>query len=326
MSHEAMLADLKAELDHLDPAALQSIREIINQAKRRRSRTPEMKRRSAMPLIDIETIKDDNLQFSGENLAPEAYEKLTLEERSMMQWRLQMQNHFWLKKTFLQLDAAWLVVVDGQVIASGKTLKNLPMQPQVRKICRQTGKFPFIFVNDKFITIEETIAAWSKTTQAGDYYPTLPVTLRSASNIVAFVGDFDTGASHTFVDHDFLTAQNVIQPEPEDYPITSLHLNQRFTYVAKWLQIELPSTSVETRNLIARIFCVSNWRRSPFVALNPDRTALIGRDVMLELKPNLRLDFDKRQTEILPAEKPRQARRKNSSKKKRTKPRSSRRR
>jgi hypothetical protein len=319
MNHEAMLEDIKAELDHLDPAVLRSIREIIKQAKRPRTRALATKQRSAMPLIDIETIKDDNLQFSGENLAPEAYEKLALEERGMMQWRLQMQNHFWLKKTFSRLDAAWLVVVDGQVIAFGKSLKNLPMQPQVRKICRQTGKFPYIFVNDKFITIEEMIAAWSKTTQAGDYYPTLPIILKSASNVIDVAGDFDTGASHTFVDYDFLAAQNVIQPEPEDYPIASLHLSQRFTYVAKWLQVELPSNSSEARNLIARIFCVSNWRLSPFVALNPNRTALIGRDIMLELKPNVRLDFDRRQTEILPAEKPRQTRRKGSTKKKRTK-------
>ncbi|MGH7456187.1 MAG: hypothetical protein ACRENG_32835, partial [bacterium] len=105
-----------------------------------------------------------------------------------------------------------------------------------------------------------------------------------------------------------------------------LHLSQRFTYVAKWLQVELPFNSSETRNLVARIFCVSNWRLSPFVALNPNRTALIGRDIMLELKPNVRLDFDKRRTEILPVEQPRRTRQKISRAKKRAKPRSSRRR
>jgi hypothetical protein len=120
-------------------------------------------------------------------------------------------------------------------------LKNLPAD----------GKFPFIFVNDKFITIEEIASSWSKTKQAGDYYPTLPVTLKSASKVVAVVGDFDTGASHTFVDYDFLTAQNVIQPESEDYPIASLHLNQRFTYVAKRLQIELPFMNPQPYTAVA---------------------------------------------------------------------------
>jgi hypothetical protein len=325
MTHELMLEDIKAELDQLDATALQSIREIINQAKRPRSHAPETRRSPAMPLIDIETVKDDNLQFVGENLTPEAYEKLTLEERGVVQWRLQMQNRFWLKKAFSKLNAAWLVVVDGQVLASGKSLKNLPMQPQVRGICRRTGKFPFIFVNDKFIAIEEMPFAWSKTKQAGDYYPAFPVTLKSASNIVDVVGDFDTGASHTFVDYDFLAAQNVIQPESEDYPIASLHLSQRFTYVAKWLQIELPSNSGETRNLTARVFCVSNWRFSPFVDVNPNHTALVDRDIMLELKPKVQLDFEKRQTEILAAAKPRRTRPKISRGEKRAKPRPSRR-
>jgi hypothetical protein len=39
--------------------------------------------------------------------------------------------------------------------------------------------------------------------QAGDYYPTLPVAFRSASN---------SGSSHTFVDHDFLLKKNIIRP------------------------------------------------------------------------------------------------------------------
>jgi hypothetical protein len=48
--------------------------------------------------------------------------------------------------------------------------------------------------------------------QAGDYYPTLPVAFRSASNSVEMIGDFDTGSSHTFVDHDFLLKKNIIRP------------------------------------------------------------------------------------------------------------------
>ena len=309
MNHkETVIEDIKAELNHLDYASLQSLREIIDEAKRLLSKSPKARRRTAWPLIDIETIKAGSLQFVGENLTPEAYGRLALPERSRLQQRLQAQNHFWLKETFSKRNAAWLVVVDGQVIASGKNLKNLPMQTQVRRICRRTGKFPFIFVNDKFITIEETMTAWSATNQARDYYPTFPLTLRSATNVVDFAGDFDTGASNTFIDYDFLAAHDLIQPETEDYPIISLHLSQRFAYVAKWLQIEAPSNSGETRHLLARVFCVSNWNRSPFVNINPNRIALIGRDIMFELKPRVLLDFDKRQTEIVTAKKPTPAR------------------
>jgi len=99
-----------------------------------------------------------------------------------------------------------------------------------------------------------------------------------------------------------------------------LHLSQRFAYVAKWLQVELSPNSGAARNLLARIFCVSNWNLSPFVALNPNRTALIGRDILLELKPQVLLDFAKRQTEIVTAKKPAPARRKVAPKKKNATP------
>jgi hypothetical protein len=173
MSHQTMLEDLKAELDHLDAAALQSIREIINQTKHRLSQAPGTGRGAAASLIDIEAP----LPFVGDNLTPEEYERLTLQERGMLQWRLKQHNRFWLEETFAKLNAACLVVIDGKVIASGKTLKNKPRQKQILEICRRTGKFPFVFVNDKFITIEESISSWHKTNQVGDYYPTLPSAL-----------------------------------------------------------------------------------------------------------------------------------------------------
>jgi hypothetical protein len=87
---EAVIEDIKADLNHLDETTLQSIRKIIDRAKRPRSPAPEAERRSTMPLIDIE----EPLPFVGENLTPEEYEKLTLQERSLLQWRLQQQNRF----------------------------------------------------------------------------------------------------------------------------------------------------------------------------------------------------------------------------------------
>jgi hypothetical protein len=322
MTHEIMLEDLKAELDHLDPAVLRSIREIINQAKRPLPDRLKARQSSDMPLIDIE----EPLPFAGENLTLEEHEQLSLEERAKLKRRLKEQNYPWLHEKFSELDAAWLVVVDGQVIASGKSLKDKPRQPQVLEICRRIGKFPFVFVNDDYITIEENTSSWHATRQPGDFYPNLPVTFRSASDVAEIIGDFDTGASHTFADYDFLAANNLIRPEAGDDFETHRHLNRSFDYIDKFVRIELSSRSGKSLVLDTWIACVLDWRRSPFVVPNPNRIALVGRDIMLELKPNLRLDFDARQTEILAAAKPRRTRQKISRAKKRAKPRSSRRR
>ena len=38
------------------------------------------------------------------------------------------------------------------------------------------------------------------------------------------VGDFDTGSSHTFVDYEFLSAQNLVRPELRDYLETHIKI------------------------------------------------------------------------------------------------------
>jgi hypothetical protein len=325
MNHEA-IENIKAELDHLDPAALQSIREIINQSKR--NLAPSLKNAvdQAWNSAEPETANSKSLQFVDENLTLEEYERLSITERRALKRRLKEQNYNWLQKKFSELNAAWLIVVDGEVIAFGKSLKDQPMQPQIREICQRTGKFPFVFINDAFMIIEESATAWHETNKLADSYPTLPVTLSSASGNIDIIGDFDTGSARTFTDYDFLVIKNMIQPEMEDSYESSRHLNKSFDYVTKFLHCKLTSKSGKAYDVEAKIYCVFDWHLSPFVAINPNRVALIGRDLLLELKPKVLLDFERRQTEIVTSTNPRQARKKTNSGQKRTNPRSSRRR
>jgi len=299
MSHATMREHIKAEVDHLDPAALQTIWEIIGRARLQPATVLEPAVGSTPNRADKTAGSSPSLQFVGENLTLAEYESLPLEERGMLQRRLREQNCHWLQENFLALDAAWLVVINGKIIASGKSLNDKPRQPQILEIYRRTGKFPFVFVNDRFITVEESAASWHETKKVGDYYPTLPATFSSASGIVHLVGDLDTGASQTFVDYDFLAAQNIIHPEAGDYSESHSHLNQAFEYIDKLLHIELSSSLGGTRTIEAWVCCVPKWHRSPFVAINPHRLALLGRDILLELKPRVLLDFEKRQTEIV---------------------------
>jgi hypothetical protein len=310
MSQESMIENIKANLEHVDPAALQSIWEIVNQSKPKPVLSSKSTGRSTFRrAID----EEEPAKFVGENLTLDEYERLSPKERGMLQWRLKEQNHLWLKNKFSELKAAWLVVIDGEVIDWGKSLKNLPMARQNVEVSQRTGKFPFVFINDDLMAIEESNSAWHATNDPGDYYPTLPVTLSSASNVVELVGDFDTGSSGTFVDYDFLRDRNLIQPEVGDYYEISRHLNQSFHGVAKSLRFKLSSKTGETFAFEAMIYCVSDWQTSPFVKINPDRVALVGRDLLLTLKPMILLDFNERQTEIGPSRTAFQARRKRGS-------------
>lgn len=317
MSHATMREHIKAEVDHLDPAVLQSIWEIIDRAKRQPAAVPKPAMGFTPSRADEAAGSSRPLQFVGENWTLEEFKRLSPEERAARKCQLKEKNHAWLQEKFSTLNAAWVVVVNSEVIAFGESLKNKPMPPQLLEICQRTEKFPFVFVNDKLIAIEESVSAWHNTIQPGDYYPTLPITLNSASGTIEVIGDFDTGCSHTFVDYDFLAAQKIIQREIiEDFE-RHQHLNRDFVYVDKSVRVELSANSGSVNTLDTRISCVRNWHASPFVEINPNRIALIGRDVLLELKPKVLLDFDKRQTEIGASAKLKPSRKKSATQKKR---------
>jgi hypothetical protein len=60
-----------------------------------------------------------------------------------------------------------------------------------------------------------------------------------------------------------------------------------------------PTVTVILRNGNAELsLCIRNWPASPFVAINPNRTALIGRSVFHKIVPIVHLDFAARRTEI----------------------------
>jgi len=48
----------------------------------------------------------------------------------------------------------------------------------------------------------------------------------------------------------------------------------------------------------SRVLMIEDWQSSPFVAINPQRTALVGRKAFLKLQPVVHLDFASRQTEL----------------------------
>jgi len=172
MSHAAMREHIKAKIEHADPATLQSIWEIFAQSERRSNAALEPVVGSA-PSRDNAAPLNQPLSFVGENWTLEEFERLSPEARATRKWELKKKNHLWLQEKFLTLDAAWVAVVDGKIIAYDQHWDTKPASPQLLQMYQRTGKFPFVFVNDKLITIEES-TAWHETIKTGDFYPSLP--------------------------------------------------------------------------------------------------------------------------------------------------------
>ncbi|MEK7730076.1 MAG: hypothetical protein AAB354_16840 [candidate division KSB1 bacterium] len=147
MSHEMIIENIKTKLSHIEPVLLNSIWEIVEHAERRQQTPIPREPVRAQALVAGE------LHFIGENLRLEEYERLSRKQRAALQLRLKEQNFSWLKEQFAKHQAAWLIVVDGKAAKWGESLQDRPLAQQNVEISQQTGKFPFVFVNDEYLAM-----------------------------------------------------------------------------------------------------------------------------------------------------------------------------
>lgn len=239
--------------------------------------------------------------FVGENLTLEEYKSLKEEEKIRIQSILWEKNKDWLRWKFQQLNAAWLTVVDGAVVTFSSDINKYPQESDVLNICRKKGKFPFIFVNEQLLIIEERSSDWPRTKKQDDYYPTVEIqisTSRSTSG-VKLIADFDSGSFEVYLDMDQLISKSIIPP-PFEWEQTQIgeHLGEIYVYYLRPLFIGIVSERKKIRRGEFQVVCVRNWGASPFILINESRTALIGRMIFHKFRPTVVLSFADRMTKI----------------------------
>lgn len=242
----------------------------------------------AIALMERPTMPMPEPQWQGENPPFEEMAKLPEEERIRIMDELADANHDWLEWKRIELGARWMLVVDGQVLAHGPTFANYPSDEELEGLCRRMGKM--VLYHEAPLLIEER-SPWSPTIYPADLYPTLPVTFTGNGQSIDVVADFDTGSPDCAVNADMLRSQGVIQIAPFTPWRRSSHLGQDFWYTRRHIEISLTAADGTRRSVIHSILCIRDWAQSPFVAINPNRTALIGRDLCLQLQPQVTLNF-----------------------------------
>jgi hypothetical protein len=100
------------------------------------------------------------------------------------------------------------------------------------------------------------------------------------------------------LDAETLERCGIIRITEADAIYEAWHLGQPFEYAIKNLRLGLTATGEQVRETQMFAVCVLNWRQSPFVAINPNRTALVGRDLCLALQPIVTLNFADRTTNL----------------------------
>ncbi len=237
-------------------------------------------------------------KFGSRNISMEEYKALPRSERRRYQEEAENSNRHWIESQFESLGADWVIIIDGQIIKHGTTLSDFPGNRDIRALSQQTGKCPFVFFSKAIFAIEESSISWHRTTKANDFYPAVSITLTGYNQRYETEADLDTGALGCHGSLELLTASGVVDIGSYDLEYNALHLSQPYVYFTDEAWIELIDSAGQTRKSRTAILCVEDWQNSPFVAVNPARTILLGRRILLELQPRLTLDFAARRTEV----------------------------
>ncbi len=243
-------------------------------------------------------------QFIGNNLSLEEYSSLNEEEKLNIQSILWENNKNWIREKFQELNAAWIAVVDGEVVAFSKDIDEYPDESEILKICEDNkGKFPFIFEDkERFLKIEESSSSWSNTVYEDDYYPTGKIQISSLDKTskLTLTADFDTGFSGAIcVSLEWLIDKKLIKPpSPNDILEKFFHLNREYFYHRRRLLISPVPEKGDIQKQVFSVVCVKDWNRSPFVEINKTRVVLVGRRLFQKIGSTVILKFATGETQI----------------------------
>lgn len=91
--------------------------------------------------------------FIGANVSPAEYEAWSRDDRLKYQTAPEKTNAGWIERKIQELRAAWIMVIDGKVVAHG-SLTDYPFDEEFDALCEKFGKFPFVFLSSLILMIE----------------------------------------------------------------------------------------------------------------------------------------------------------------------------
>ncbi|MHC1733838.1 MAG: response regulator [Bacteroidales bacterium] len=245
----------------------------------------------------LETIKNglptNTINISLFDIPFSDFIKLTPEEIASINSRIYANNEEWVSQKMNDLSAIWLIVCGGEILGYSSNLNDAPSDEEIYEIGATTKQVPFLFFRAPLI--EES--SWNNT-PTGDFYPTLNIQVHKKENSKQYRSDFDTGSDSTFLDFDELKSLELVEQGIFDLEHESHHLNKKYRYIRKKMLISL----IEQRNIISQkeINCVlvKDFKRSPFLDVNPNRSALTGRDMLNQMSVIVTLNSESRKTTV----------------------------
>jgi hypothetical protein len=81
----------------------------------------------------------------------EEFEKLSEAEKSETRWQAFSRNQQWINEQLRKYRAEWIVVLGGKVEKFSPTLNDLRTKTEIKKMGREKGLAPFLFIREPLI-------------------------------------------------------------------------------------------------------------------------------------------------------------------------------
>lgn len=207
-----------------------------------------------------------------------------------------------LEREFRGRGAGWIVMAGDDIVASGADVETCPDDQSLEAIGRRTGRVPFLFTR---ILVEEAVGRvpWASLGR-GDAYPTLsayfgpPGVGDELFEGAATLADLDTGSPVVFVPWEattnagWLPASMVWRKDR--------HLGQDYEWRPCRIAVGVADAAGRRRRGEMTVIAVRSWERGPFIRVNRNRRALVGRNLLVALGLRVLLLADSRETEVVP--------------------------
>ena len=94
---------------------------------------------------DRRPMQKSAIEFKSQNISVDAYVALADDDKAKFLDKAEEDNALWVGQKFEELEAMWMMVVDGEVVAHGKTMDSYPDDQEFYTLCERLEKYPFVF-------------------------------------------------------------------------------------------------------------------------------------------------------------------------------------
>lgn len=129
-------------------ALIQKVREELGTLDENGERVLKTTLQILQESADNPIASSPTLNFVSQNISMVQFRKLDRDGRRRYLSDAEKMNRHWIERQFKRLGATWLMVIDGQVIKHGATLRSYPGDEGIRQIQQTSGKCPFVFISD----------------------------------------------------------------------------------------------------------------------------------------------------------------------------------